>query len=422
VSASHTVTVKPPSTFTVTGSGSGHGVGMSQYGAYEMALEGHTAAEILGYYYPGTTLGTTTNPSRRIQVQVFGPGSDTASTTTVKISAGNFQILGDAADLDPTTVASTTPVTLAVKNGKVTARAGAASVTASTLRIQWSGTTFRPSSVAAYATVAGAHGTYRNGQLIVTAIDGKPNIVNDVLLNTEYLYGVDEMLSVWGQAKRTNGTATTTGLAALEAQAIASRNYALLAALKAPAAACNCHVYDDTRSQNYTGWKKQGAKDGPTWVGAVDATTTTTTDDVVIYTNSAGEPSYAETVYSAAPGYPTATTGGTASNQDAFGTPAIPYLQHVPDPYTKTYPSLPASVISWSDRSISQATARKVFGLTSVRSIAVTARYSSGQVKALTATADDGTTKKTVTNKTAEWWRTTLSLPSSWVTSFTPKP
>ncbi|WP_284293814.1 SpoIID/LytB domain-containing protein [Luteimicrobium album] len=419
-SASHKVTVKAPSTFSITGSGSGHGVGLSQYGAYEMALEGKSAAQILQYYYPKTEVGTTTNPARRIQVQVFGHGSDTASTTTVRISAGNFQILGDAEDLDPTTVASTTPVTLTVANGKVTARAGAASVTASTIRIQWSGTTFLPSSVPAYATVAGAQGTYRNGELIVTAIDGQPNVVNDVLLNTEYLYGIDEMLSVWGTATRTTDGATHSGLAALEAQAIASRNYALLPALKAPMASCNCHVYDDTRSQNYTGWKKQNGSGGATWVKAVNATTTATTDDVVTYTDpDTHVTSYAETVYSAAPGYPTSSTGGTANNKDAFGTPAIPYLQHVTDPYTKEYPHLPASVAHWTD-SISQATAKKVFGLSSVRSIAVTSRYSSGQVETLTATADNGTTKKALT-KTSEQWRTTLGLPAAWVTSFTPR-
>lgn len=38
------------------GSGYGHGVGMSQWGAYQMAEEGMTAEEIVAHYYPGTTL------------------------------------------------------------------------------------------------------------------------------------------------------------------------------------------------------------------------------------------------------------------------------------------------------------------------------------------------------------------------------
>ncbi|HEX6972210.1 MAG TPA: stage II sporulation protein D [Limnochordia bacterium] len=40
--------------FTVRGNG--HGVGMSQFGAQAMALEGYTYDEILRYYYPGTRL------------------------------------------------------------------------------------------------------------------------------------------------------------------------------------------------------------------------------------------------------------------------------------------------------------------------------------------------------------------------------
>lgn len=38
------------------GGGNGHGVGMSQYGAKQLAAEGKTAAEILAYYFPETTV------------------------------------------------------------------------------------------------------------------------------------------------------------------------------------------------------------------------------------------------------------------------------------------------------------------------------------------------------------------------------
>ena len=46
-------------TFTIRGAGWGHGVGMSQYGAMGYASNGWNAAQILGHYYAGTTLGTT---------------------------------------------------------------------------------------------------------------------------------------------------------------------------------------------------------------------------------------------------------------------------------------------------------------------------------------------------------------------------
>jgi stage II sporulation protein D len=41
------------------GRGYGHGVGLCQAGAVEMAREGHSAAEILNFYFPGTRLGIT---------------------------------------------------------------------------------------------------------------------------------------------------------------------------------------------------------------------------------------------------------------------------------------------------------------------------------------------------------------------------
>jgi SpoIID/LytB domain protein len=44
----------------VDGRGWGHGVGMSQWGAYGLALEGAEAADILGHYYRGAELGEVT--------------------------------------------------------------------------------------------------------------------------------------------------------------------------------------------------------------------------------------------------------------------------------------------------------------------------------------------------------------------------
>lgn len=45
--------------FVFEGSGAGHGVGMCQTGAAELGARGRTYREILAFYYPGTTLGTT---------------------------------------------------------------------------------------------------------------------------------------------------------------------------------------------------------------------------------------------------------------------------------------------------------------------------------------------------------------------------
>ena len=43
----------PPANFVFNGHGWGHGLGMSQYGARELAEEGKTYDEILRYYYTG---------------------------------------------------------------------------------------------------------------------------------------------------------------------------------------------------------------------------------------------------------------------------------------------------------------------------------------------------------------------------------
>ncbi len=61
---SETYSVPANGTLRLTGHGYGHGHGMSQYGAQGAALKGLTHQQILAFYYPGTTLSTTTGPIR----------------------------------------------------------------------------------------------------------------------------------------------------------------------------------------------------------------------------------------------------------------------------------------------------------------------------------------------------------------------
>ena len=80
-----TTTTIPPSTvvetytrpagtsFSLSGRGYGHGLGMSQYGAYGAAQKGLTSAQILAFYYPGTTRSTTVgNPTIRVRLSALG--------------------------------------------------------------------------------------------------------------------------------------------------------------------------------------------------------------------------------------------------------------------------------------------------------------------------------------------------------------
>ncbi|MDE5108776.1 MAG: sporulation protein, partial [Trichodesmium sp. St17_bin3_1_1] len=45
-----------PTSFQITGKGFGHAVGMSQWGAYNLARNGYNYQQILLYYYQGATL------------------------------------------------------------------------------------------------------------------------------------------------------------------------------------------------------------------------------------------------------------------------------------------------------------------------------------------------------------------------------
>lgn len=47
---------QPDGTFLIQGRGFGHGLGMSQWGAYQLALRGANHLQILGYYYRGVAL------------------------------------------------------------------------------------------------------------------------------------------------------------------------------------------------------------------------------------------------------------------------------------------------------------------------------------------------------------------------------
>ncbi len=56
--------------FTFIGRGNGHGVGMSQWGAWQGAREGYSFADILAFYYPGTTLEPTDRPDAVLRVRI----------------------------------------------------------------------------------------------------------------------------------------------------------------------------------------------------------------------------------------------------------------------------------------------------------------------------------------------------------------
>ena len=79
-----------PASFSFAGSGFGHGVGLSQYGARGMALEGATATQIAQHYYTGATVAPVTD-SMNLRVNILH-ARPTAVFRTEALAAGGGAI------------------------------------------------------------------------------------------------------------------------------------------------------------------------------------------------------------------------------------------------------------------------------------------------------------------------------------------
>ncbi|MFV0285751.1 MAG: S-layer homology domain-containing protein, partial [Demequina sp.] len=284
--------VKPtvPTSFTVKGAGYGHGVGMSQYGAQAMALDRYSAGSILQKYYQGTSVSSV-EADKNIRVEVYGSGSDWRDSVTVVVrSIGDDKTDDGQWRLRFYNKGSSTPHTtwygknneklhITRSGNSVTVeRDGGKKATATKdVALHWEGTSNYQSGsnedpyVDIYngngaSEIRGTHGKYRHGKLLISVPSTtSPRIIiaNELKLNTEYLYGIAEMPSSWDTD-------------ALQAQAIVARGYALRQ-MNNYSANCNCHISDDTRDQNFTGWNKENegtnAYYGKRWVDAVNRTT-----------------------------------------------------------------------------------------------------------------------------------------------------
>ncbi len=91
----------------------GHGVGMSQRGAQYMANSGRSYREILGFYYPGATLGTMSYTSPESVAETQTTAAQTSSSTG-KVQGGSVNVRSKASTSSSIleTLAVDTPVTL----------------------------------------------------------------------------------------------------------------------------------------------------------------------------------------------------------------------------------------------------------------------------------------------------------------------
>ena len=376
--------VEVPPSFALLGSGWGHGVGLSQWGAYGMAKEGMDATAIVSHYFSNTeVVATPDDMDIRVGVLIQVPGAQVRSEVleagggAVEVTVGGTVVVGGPADVFTFTPGDGSVSVQRSLDGVVTDLGSATSAT-----VHWAGTR-APGTAAGAATLLNVTGPkarfdtpghrYRFGyfDMVPVSTSGGPrlNVVNSVRVHEEYLYGISEVSNSWPAA-------------AMQAQVIAARSYALSKVKHGVRKPCACHLDDGDgpySDQFFTGWAKASSALGNLWVDAVNAThASETTGLAVLY---AGVPVRA---------FYTSSTGGmTQASKDAWGG-ALPFAVSVDDHWSLIPQNTNAS---WTVN-VPQARMAAVFGLPDVGVLGITERYISGAVKKIRATASDGTAKE----------------------------
>lgn len=405
--------VPVPAGFTITGAGWGHGLGLSQYGAYGMALDGAKAGDIITHYYTGATaVSTSTNTAFRVgvetaQTNIFVRGEDNpidggvAGNLTVAIEGGTTLTFAPMVELNFTFTDST--FTLTASDTQT------ASGTAATL--SWNNTTtllnLNAGTVASTALGAATCSTtscshrYKYGTFSIKA----KNAVNILRLNDEYLYGLGEMPSSWG----------VTALEALKAQVIAARSFAISRNTVRPACDCNVGVSDS--DQVFLGFVKEVSTNGDRWVQAVNETKTDDTNGLAIYSGSTLVPGY----------YSSSTGGKTQPRSEVWSTSPLSYLTSVDDHWSQD-PRVGNPYATWID-TIDQATLVKnlnTYGvpIADVWSMTLIANYPSGGISKLNLSDSAGNiTSLTIAPGqplTPDEFRAALGLKSTYVSKIEP--
>jgi stage II sporulation protein D len=261
--------------FTINGGGFGHGIGMSQYGALGFSLHHYSYSQILHHYYENTTIGVL-KPAPEITVLLQNGGLSFSGAT----KANGWDKLN----------ASRSYGALDVADGKIELISGGKDY----------GTFRTPLTITdgGKIDVIGL-GEYRGSLVLRPDGSGGIQTVNRLSLEN-YVRGViaAEMPSSWPAA-------------ALEAQAIAARTYAVAS----EPVSSDYDVYPDTRSQMY---------------GGVSAETTATNKAAAATAGKIVEHDGLPAVtyfFSSSGGY-------TESIQNVWlGTSPVAWLKGVPDPY-----------------------------------------------------------------------------------------
>jgi len=360
ISINPAVHAEAPTSFSFTGSGYGHGVGMSQIGAKAHAIAGESATAILNYYYKDVSIIPVID-TQTIRVNI-GHQLSTISLQPITQESILTAYLGDIGNsLDAQPVAS-----YGVRQKMVINAQGnnliAGSITSKALTVRWSG----PSSIVSLAS-QGKSVKYRYGQIQVRAVNGALEVTNSLSVHDEYLWGISEMSSAWPAA-------------ALEAQVIASRSYAL-SKLGTVKSSCDCNVYSNIADQNFVGYSKEiEPKVGALWKAAVTRTNIDSATSLAITSN--GKPIQAY--------YFSSSGGATQTTKDAWGE-ASTYTQSVADPASLDS-KLNPHYASWS-ASVNQSLVASAFLLPDIVTLEIISRNSAGAVTYIKGTSSNGSTK-----------------------------
>ena len=303
---------------------------MSQWGAYGMAKEGFDATGIVTHYYQGTTVAPVQDdmdarinllyqvPSARMRAEPLDP-----SGGAIEVTVGPTVTVGGPLDEFRFTTKAGAVGVQRLAGGQTVDLGTAPSVT-----VRWAGTR-TPGTAAGGPTLLNVVGSgssldssghrYRYGSVEVVPVSTSSgvrlNVVNSVRVHDEYLYGISEVSSSWP-------------MAAMQAQALAARTYALSKVASPVRQACSCHMDDGGGpyyDQTFTGWTKASSAKGERWVEAVNGTRASeTTGQAILF---AGQPIRAF--------YHSSSGGATQSVQDVWGG-TLPYAVSVPDPWMQT--------------------------------------------------------------------------------------
>ena len=351
-----------PATFSFAGSGYGHGVGMSQMGAKVRALSGESATAILNYYYKDVVIAPVVDTAT-IRVNIAHDVRTVAFMTpaadsSFEIYSGEIPIGTIAPPLFNFPARQKATVKYDGKNLTI----NGAVVNGKIFTVRW----FGALPVISFS-LAGTSTLYRYGQINIRVGKSSLMVTNSLSVHDEYLLGLSEMPSSWPAA-------------ALEAQVIAARSYAL-AKLGAIRPVCDCHVYDHVSDQNFVGYIKETEKRvGVNWRNAVLRTNVDSSTSLAILAR--GKPIQAH--------YFSSSGGATQTTQDAWGQPTS-YTQSVADPGSLDVAHNPRFA-QWKATS-TQALVSAAFLLPNITTLEIMSRNSAGAVTWIKGISSDGSFK-----------------------------